>query len=49
MIGLLGLFLLGFFFGSILAYLRNLAVFVGARTIHRDLELYHLRRLFDFI
>jgi len=48
-IGLLDLFILGFFVGSIMAYLRNLAVFIAARVIHRDLELYHLRRLFDFI
>ena len=47
--GLLGLFILGFVFGSALAYLRNLAVFFSARVIHRDIELYHLRRLFDFI
>jgi hypothetical protein len=46
---MLGLFALGFFFGSIFAYLRNLAVFIGARVLHRDIELYHLRRLFDFI
>ena len=48
-IGLLDLFILGFFVGSIMASLRNLAVFMAARVIHRDLELYHLRRLFDFI
>ena len=48
-VGLVGLFVLGFLFGSAFAYLRNLAVFISARVIHRDLELYHLRRLFDFI
>ena len=48
-VGMLGLFIFGFFFGSIFAYLRNLAVFIGARVLHRDIELYHLRRLFDFI
>ena len=48
-VGLLGLFILGFFVGSIFAYLRNLVVFLSARIIHRDIELYHLRRLFDFI
>jgi hypothetical protein len=48
-IGFLDLFILGFFLGSIIAYLRNVAVFISARVIHRDLELYHLRRLFDFI
>lgn len=48
-IGLLGLFTLGFLFGLILAYLRNFAVFISARVIHRDLEFYHLKRLFDFI
>jgi len=48
-VGLLGLFALGFLLGSLFAYLRNLAVFIGARVLHRDLELYHLRRLFDFI
>jgi len=48
-VGLLGLFGLGFIFGSIFAYLRNLMVLISARVIHRDLELYHLRRLFDFI
>ena len=47
--GLLGLFIIGFIFGSSFAYLRNLGVFISARVIHRDLELYHLRRLFDFI
>lgn len=47
--GLISLFILGFFFGSTFAYLRNLAVFISARIIHRDIELYHLRRLFDFI
>jgi protoporphyrinogen oxidase len=46
---LLGLFGLGFIFGSIFAYLRNLAVFLSARVIHRDIELYRLKRLFDFI
>lgn len=48
-IGLLGLFIVGFFFGSMFAYLRNLTVLIGARIIHRDIELYHLRRLFDFV
>lgn len=48
-LGLLGLSILGFFVGSAFAYLRNLAVLVSARVIHRDIELYHLRRLFDFI
>jgi hypothetical protein len=48
-VGLLGLSSLGFGFGLILAYLRNLAVLISARIIHRDIELYHLRRLFDFI
>jgi protoporphyrinogen oxidase len=47
--GLVGLFIIGFFFGSIFAYLRNLTVLIGARIIHRDIELYHLRRLFDFV
>ena len=49
LMGLLGLFTLGFLFGLILAYLRNFAVFISARVIHRDLEFYHLKRLFDFI
>ena len=48
-VGLFGLFTVGFLFGSAFAYLRNLVVFISARVIHRDLELYHLRRLFDFI
>jgi len=48
-VGLLGLFIVGFFVGSAFAYLRNLAVLLSARLIHRDIELYHLRRLFDFI
>jgi hypothetical protein len=48
-VGLFGLFILGFFVGSVFAYLRNLTVLLSARIIHRDLELYHLRRLFDFI
>ena len=48
-VGLLNLFVLGFFVGSLLAYLRNLTVLLSARVIHRDIELYHLRRLFDFI
>jgi hypothetical protein len=48
-VGLLGLLTFGFFFGLMLAYLRNVAVYIGARIIHRDIELYHLRRLFDFI
>jgi hypothetical protein len=48
-VGLLGLFILGFFVGSIFAYVRNLVVLLSARIIHRDIELYHLRRLFDFI
>jgi protoporphyrinogen oxidase len=43
------LFLLGFIFGSGFAYLRNLAVYLGARIIHRDIELYRLKRLFDFV
>ena len=47
--GLIGLFILGFIVGSIVAYVRNLAVLLSARIIHRDIELYHLRRLFDFI
>jgi hypothetical protein len=49
LVGLVGLFLVGFFFGSTFAYLRNLTVLIGARIIHRDIELYHLRRLFDFV
>ena len=49
MVGLLSLFVLGFFLGALLAYLRNLTVLISARVIHRDIELYHLRRLFDFI
>lgn len=48
-VGLVSFFILGFIFGSTFAYLRNLAVFISARVIHRDIELYHLRRLFDFI
>jgi hypothetical protein len=48
-VGLFGLFVLGFLFGLMFAYLRNLAVYISARVIHRDIELYHLRRLFDFI
>jgi hypothetical protein len=48
-VGLLGLFTFGFFFGLLFAYLRNVAVFISARAIHRDIELYQLRRLFDFI
>lgn len=48
-VGLFGLLTVGFIFGLTLAYLRNVAVFIGARIIHRDIELYHLRRLFDFI
>jgi hypothetical protein len=48
LVGLLGLFTVGFIFGLMLAYLRNLAVLIGARAIHRDIELYHLRRLYDF-
>ena len=48
-VGLFGLLIFGFFFGLMLAYLRNVAVYFGARIIHRDIELYHLRRLFDFI
>lgn len=49
LVGLLSLFVLGFFLGSLLAYMRNLTVLISARVIHRDIELYHLRRLFDFI
>ncbi|HSL43680.1 MAG TPA: NAD(P)/FAD-dependent oxidoreductase [Anaerolineales bacterium] len=49
LVGLSGLFVLGFIFGSVLAYLRNLTVYISARIIHRDIELYLLRRLFDFI
>jgi hypothetical protein len=48
LIGLLYLFLLGFFVGSGSAYLRNLMIFLGARLIHRDIEFYLLRRMFDF-
>lgn len=48
-VGLLGLFGLGFIFGSAFAYLRNLMVYISARVIHRDIELYHLKQLFDFI
>ena len=48
-VGLMGLFGLGFVFGSAFAYLRNLSVYIGARMLHRDIELYHLKRLFDFV
>lgn len=48
-VGLVGLFGLGFLFGSAFAYLRNLMVYISARMLHRDIELYHLKRLFDFI
>jgi len=48
-VGLLSGFMLGFVVGWIIAYVRNVAVVLSARVIHRDIELYQLRRLFDFI
>lgn len=48
-VGLLYIFGAGFLLGSAFAYFRNLMVFVSARIIHRDIELYLLRRLFDFV
>jgi hypothetical protein len=47
-IGLLYLLVLGFIAGAGSAYLRNLIVFLSARFIHRDIELFLLRRMFDF-
>jgi protoporphyrinogen oxidase len=49
LIGLGELLGVGFIFGSLFAYLRNLSVWVGARIIHRDIELSLLRRFFDFV
>jgi len=49
LIGFSYLFGLGFVFGSFSAYLRNLMVWFSARMIHRDIELYLLRRLYDFL
>ena len=46
--GLIYLFTFGFVIGSTSAYLRNLAVLVRARTLHRDIEISHMRRLYDF-
>ncbi|MEM2125316.1 MAG: NAD(P)/FAD-dependent oxidoreductase [Candidatus Methanosuratincola sp.] len=47
-IGMLYLFFGGFVIGTGSAYMRNLMVYIGARIIHRDIELYLLRRMFDF-
>jgi protoporphyrinogen oxidase len=48
-IGLLYAFGLGFFIGSVFAYLRNLAVYVSAMVIHRDIELNLLKRFLDYM
>jgi hypothetical protein len=47
-VGTVGLFGFGFIFGSIVAYLRNLIVFLRTRLIHRGLSLSHIKQLFDF-
>jgi hypothetical protein len=49
LVGLLDMFVLGFLFGSVAAYCRNIMVFLSARMIHRDVEMQLLRRLFDFL
>jgi uncharacterized membrane protein len=49
LVGLFYLFSLGFIVGSSSAYLRNLMVWIGARLLHRDIELDLLRRLYDFL
>jgi hypothetical protein len=49
LVGLLDMFVLGFLFGSVAAYCRNIMVFLSARKIHRDVEMQLLRRLFDFL
>ena len=48
-VGLLWAFAAGFVLGSVSAYLRNVAVYVGAIVIHRDIELSVLRRFLDFM
>lgn len=49
LVGLIYLFVTGFVLGSGFAYLRNLIVLINARVIHRDIEIYLLRRLFDYL
>jgi protoporphyrinogen oxidase len=48
LIGLVYLFAFGFIIGSSSAYLRNLAVLLGVYIVHRDIELYLMRRLYHY-
>jgi protoporphyrinogen oxidase len=49
LIGLAYLFITGFIIGSGFAYLRNLTILIGARIVHRDIELKLMRRLYDYL
>jgi hypothetical protein len=49
LIGLLYASVTGFAVGWIFAYLRNVAVYLSAVVIHRDIELHLLRRLLDYM
>ena len=48
-VGFVYAFLLGFILGWGVAYARNLAVYLSAVIIHRDIELHLLRRFLDYM
>lgn len=49
LLGLAYLLFFGFLIGSTFAYMRNVALFVKAKVIHRDIEHYLLKKLLDYI
>jgi protoporphyrinogen oxidase len=49
LVGLAYASIAGFGLGWIFAYLRNVAVYLSAVAIHRDIELHLLRRLLDYM
>jgi hypothetical protein len=49
LVGLLEILGLGFIFGSLAAYCRNIMMFLSVRMLYRDVEMGLLRQLFDFL
>jgi protoporphyrinogen oxidase len=48
-LGLVYAFITGFIGGWALAFLRNIAVYVGASVIRRDIQMHQLRKLLDWM
>jgi hypothetical protein len=48
-LGLVYAFITGFISGWALAFLRNIAVYVGVSVIRRDIQMHQLRKLLDWM